>query len=49
MPRKVVIDVDSTDDFLDLPEPLYGPEGKTIWHLYEEQGYDLTDLGTLAE
>lgn len=49
MPPKFVIDADSTDDFLDLPEPLYGPEGNTIWQPYEEEGYELSDLGTLAE
>lgn len=41
------VDEDTTDEFLDGPMPEY-TDGLTLWEGLEAQGYDLSDLGTVA-
>lgn len=42
------LDQDTTDDFLDAPELVYAPLGRTWEERLAAQGYDLQDLGALA-
>jgi hypothetical protein len=48
-PEGFFIDKDTTDEFLDAPLLVYAPDGRGFVELMEEDGYDLSDLGTLAE
>ena len=42
-----VLDIDSDDTFLDRPRPRHA-NGETLEESLIRQGYDLSDLGTLA-
>jgi len=44
-----LIEEETSDDFLDAPELVYEPDGKTLLQRLAAEGYDISDLGTLAD
>src|SRR5947208_3423331 len=44
-----IIEEETSDDFLDAPELVYEPDGKTLLQRLAAEGYDISELGTLAD